>query len=267
VISVPDTASPHNTGLCSVPGCGKSVSKAGHALCYTHWRESQSKKQDGPSTAVSLTSTALGEHFSLTAQRINQVLSDLGWIEKQGKGWSASEQGIKLLAEVKKASNGTTYVVWPEAILKSRILQRAVDELSTPATLTPEVNEAAAAYGNAFRKKFPPTHRTTDGHRVRSKAEMLIDDWLYSIARQPHAYERRVPIDEDMYCDFYLPQGKVYVEYWGLENDPQYLARKNEKVALYRKYGLNLIELTDEHVKNLDDHFPRLLLKFGIRVD
>jgi hypothetical protein len=129
------------------------------------------------------------------------------------------------------------------------------------------VGEQKSSYGNSFRKKHPPTHRTTDGHFVRSKAEMLIDDWLYSIARLPHAYERRVPIEEDMYCDFFLPQGKVYVEYWGIENDPQYLSRKNEKLALYEKYGLNLIELTDEHVKNLDDYFPRLLLKFGIRVE
>jgi len=102
---------------------------------------------------------------------------------------------------------------------------------------------------------------------VRSKAEAIIDDWLYATACLPHAYERRVPIEEDLYCDFYLPERKVYIEYWGMENDPQYLARKQEKLALYAKYEYNLVELNDDHVKNLDDYLPRLLLKFGVTID
>lgn len=36
-----------------------------------------------------------------------------------------------------------------------------------------------------------------------------------------HAYEKKVPIEEELYTDFYLPNGKVYIEYWGLENDPK----------------------------------------------
>ncbi len=117
-----------------------------------------------------------------------------------------------------------------------------------------------------FRSKFPPTHRATDGHVVRSKAELLIDNWLY-VAGVVHAYERRLPIEEDLYCDFYLPSGKVYIEYWGLENDPRYAARKATKLAIYEKHGLNLIQLTDAEVQNLDDVMPRLLLKYDIRVD
>lgn len=116
-----------------------------------------------------------------------------------------------------------------------------------------------------FRDKFPAKYRTTDGHWVRSKSEVLIDNWLY-MAGVVHAYERQVPIEEDLYCDFYLPEGKVYIEYWGLENDARYAARKKVKQELYRKYGLNLIEVKDEHIKNIDDVLPRLLLKFGIVV-
>jgi hypothetical protein len=33
---------------------------------------------------------------------------------------------------------------------------------------------------------------------------------------------------------------------------------------VYRKHGLNLVELTDEHIKNIDDHLPKLFLKFGV---
>lgn len=249
-------------GICSAEGCSTEVSKPGYPFCREHWKAAQAK---GTSTAM--TSTVLGEHLGLSPQQMNIVLSELGWIEKSKKGWIASEQGVRLHAEAKIYSNGIPYVVWPEAILASRILRRAVADSLAPPTQEKVAAEEPAPYKDTFRKRFPPTHRASDGHWVRSKAEMIIDDWLYAQARLPHAYERRVPIEEDMYCDFYLPQGKVYIEYWGRENDPQYLARKDEKVALYKANDLNLIELTDDHVTNLDDHFPRLLRKFGIIVD
>lgn len=73
-------------------------------------------------------------------------------------------------------------------------------------------------------------------------------------------------MEEELYCDFYIPGGKVYIEYWGLENDPKYAARKKTKLDIYRKYGFNLIELTEEHVCNLDDHLPKMLLKYNVIV-
>jgi hypothetical protein len=93
---------------------------------------------------------------------------------------------------------------------------------------------------------------------------MLIDNWLY-MSEIVHAYERKLPVEEDVYTDFYLPVGKVYIEYWGLENDPKYAARKQEKLRIYHKYGFNLIELHDADIQNLDDILPKKLLMFGIK--
>jgi DNA modification methylase len=67
-----------------------------------------------------------------------------------------------------------------------------------------------------------------------------------------------------MYCDFYLPAGKVYIEFWGMEIDAKYCERKKEKIAIYEQYGFSLIELNDQDISNLDDVLPRLLLKHGI---
>ena len=80
-----------------------------------------------------------------------------------------------------------------------------------------------------------------------------------------HAYERRLPIEEEVYCDFYLPVGKVYIEYWGFENDPKYIERKKIKQEIYKKYEFNLIELNDPDIQNLDDVLPKKLLQFGIQ--
>ena len=67
-----------------------------------------------------------------------------------------------------------------------------------------------------------------------------------------------------MYCDFYIPKGRVYIEYWGYENKEKYLERKKEKIELYKKYDLNLVELHEKDVQNIDDVLPKILLKFGI---
>lgn len=93
---------------------------------------------------------------------------------------------------------------------------------------------------------------------------MLIDNWLY-MAEIPHAYERKLPIEEEVYSDFYIPTGKVYIEYWGYENNEKYLARKAEKLEIYKKYDFNLIELNDKDVENMDDILPVLLLKYGVK--
>jgi hypothetical protein len=114
---------------------------------------------------------------------------------------------------------------------------------------------------NNFRSKFPATFRTEDGHLVRSKAEQIIDNWLYHKGIV-HAYERRVPIDEEVYCDFFIPIGqKVWIEFWGLD-ETKYLKRKELKKKFYMAHNKNLIELTDKDIENLDDIMPIKLRKF-----
>ncbi|WP_036253642.1 hypothetical protein [Methylobacter sp. BBA5.1] len=236
------------------------IYQAGKYGQYVAWPQDfdiQPAKTDAPKL---LTATALGQHFDVSATKINYILSELGWIKKGLKGWLVTDQGKKMGAEQGEDSrSGIPYARWPEKILKIQALKDSVDNMKgvdKPKTDNDKMD--------SFRHKFEATHRATDGHFVRSKAEMLIDNWLY-MAEIVHAYERKLPIEEEMYCDFYIPTGKVYIEFWGFENDEKYLARKKEKLAIYQKYNFNLIELTDQEVLNLDDILPRLLLKFGVQ--
>ncbi|WP_404357051.1 glycerol kinase [Methylotuvimicrobium sp. KM1] len=214
----------------------------------------------GNSNDKLITATAIGKHFELSANKMNYILSELGWIKKGLKGWLITDQGAKLGAlQGEDSRSGIPYVRWPEKILNVKALKDSIDNIKgvdKPKTESDKMD--------SFRHKFEATHRATDGHFVRSKAEMLIDNWLY-MAEIVHAYERKLPIEEEMYCDFYIPTGKVYIEFWGYDNDSKYLARKEEKQAIYKKYNFNLIELTDDEVLNLDDILPRLLLKFGVQ--
>jgi hypothetical protein len=180
-----------------------------------------------------LTATALSKKFAISKFRINPIISELGWIQKGVKGWVLTPLG-KLMGgkQFEHDKSGVPYVCWEEKILN--------------------------------HKRFLETIREAQGEGTEEKAEMLIDNWLY-MSEIVHAYERKLPVEEDVYCDFYLPVGKVYIEYWDYEDDEKYLDRKKEKQSIYDKYGFNLIELHDSDIQNLDDILPKKLLKFGIQ--
>lgn len=257
---------------CQTPECPNPVSKPGFKLCLVCWKKQSaaSPPQEVPAVAdaKNINSTKIAEHFGIKSTRINAILNELGWVERAKNGWTATAAGQSMSAEQKTHyQSGVPYAVWSSKILRNQILSDAVANYLVHDTqsVSPQKNHPQNNTDD-FRQKFPANFRATDGHMVRSKAETLIDNFLYT-SGIVHAYERKLPIEENMYCDFYLPEGKVYIEYWGLENDAKYAARKQYKIKIYNKYNFNLIELADKEVENLDDHLPRLLLKFGIAVD
>lgn len=204
-------------------------------------------------TGKLITAIAIGKHFELSANKINFILSEIGWLEKSLKGWVVTVQGKKQSGvQAEDSRTGVPYVRWPESILESNTLLETISHIKGTAN-SKAIDKESTEHKVGFREKFEAKHRSADGHFVRSKAEIV------------HAYERKLPIEEDVYCDFYIPAGKVYIEYWGYENDQKYLARKKQKIEIYRKYGFNLIELNDKEVQNLDDILPKMLLKYGVR--
>ena len=242
---------------------GGQVRKMGNRE-WIAWPESvkdDQELQEINSNDKLLSTTVLAKKFGVSRFRMNPILSELGWVDKDRKGWISTKLG-KSLGGVQFENNktGIPYVRWPESILENKRLLETINEVKEGSSdTTIQSNDE-----KGFREKFVAQHRTTDGHYVRSRAEMLIDNWLY-MSEIAHAYERRLPIEEEVYCDFYLPVGKVYIEYWGFENDPKYIERKKIKQEIYKKYEFNLIELNDPDIQNLDDVLPKKLLQFGIQ--
>lgn len=216
------------------------------------------KSPDVPVELVS--STTLGSKFGISANKLNYLFSELGWVNKSLKGWVATDQGLKQGAiQSEDSRSGVPYVKWPESIAQSSLLLNSIKDITGVNISSTDKPENKSSFIESAT-----THRATDGHCVRSKAEMLIDNWLY-MAEIVHAYARKLPIEENIYCDFYIPTGKVYIEYWGDNDDPKYLARKEKKLAVYEKHGFKLIQLVNKDIQHLDDILPRLLLKFGIQ--
>jgi len=105
-----------------------------------------------------------------------------------------------------------------------------------------------------YRKRYLPEFMCEDGHRVRSQSEQAIDNWFYR-KKIPHAYEPIVPIPEQLIPDFMVNTviGEcVYIEFWGMIDDPVYQKRMNKKMQIYADRNFPLIELRSADMKNLD---------------
>lgn len=215
-----------------------------------------------------LNATAIGKHFDISSQRLNLILSELGWIKKNIAGWEVTKLGKSLGGrQFEHETSGGTYVLWPDNILNNKNLTSVFkDTLTAPEPhKVQEDKKPANTTTDNFREKFPATFRTKDGHMVRSRAEVIIDNALYDY-KLAHAYERKLPIEENLYSDFFIPTENVYIEFWGMEEDPKYAERKKAKIEIYKKYDFKLIELNDCDISNLDDYLPKKLLKFNIKV-
>ena len=98
--------------------------------------------------------------------------------------------------------------------------------------------------------------RTQDGHIVKSKGEVDVDDALYNL-RIVHCYDKKVSeisnAERTINCDWFIPvlsnsQG-IYIEYWGM-NTKDYLKNKEEKKKLYKLNEIALIEVEKDDVND-----------------
>ncbi|MFX1315802.1 MAG: hypothetical protein ACFE9T_08055 [Promethearchaeota archaeon] len=101
-----------------------------------------------------------------------------------------------------------------------------------------------------------------DGHIVRSKGELIIDNYLYFLGLN-HKYEKTIKINgKKIKYDWYLPEFQIYIEYWGYYGK-EYMKRKREKIKLYKKGKLSLISIENGMFKDiyssLNNKFRKLI--------
>ncbi|MCF7370787.1 glycerol kinase [Vibrio sp. J2-3(2022)] len=213
------------------------------------------------SSGKTLSATQLGEKLKLNAKRMNQLLSELGWIAKSEEGWSVTEAGIRAGGQQRTdKETQNTFVVWHDVVLRNKRLKQSVIEFLGQDAKSHSTDKSYSS----FRQKFEAKHRTLDGHYVRSKGELLIDNWLY-LAGVVHAYERQLPIDQDVTSDFYLPGGKVYLQFWGSDTGEMAEADRETIRTVYEQHHFNLIEVKPSELDKLDEVLPKRLRQFGIK--
>lgn len=96
--------------------------------------------------------------------------------------------------------------------------------------------------------------KTQDGHLVKSEFEIKVDDILYN-NNIVHAYNIKVDeiTERTVMCDWFIPvltDKGIYIELWGVKGDEKYNKNKREKIELYKKHNLKLIEIEYDELKN-----------------
>lgn len=245
-------------------GGGYNKSESGR---YVVWPEQTSAhKMLDKHEAMLMTATEISKHFETSPQKINKIIAELGWCEKQIDGWKLTKQGEDMGGFEFESSMGSVYLKWNKSILKDKGLINWFDpndqEIPT---------ENISSQKESLNKRYPPKYYTKDGHHVRSLSEKSIDDFLY-MNGVVHAYERSINTDDgSLIPDFYIPAGakgnsrKAYIEFWGMSDKEDYNRRKEEKLQIYKKLGLldQLIQLEPAHLSDLDSHLGKMLLKIA----
>jgi len=103
-------------------------------------------------------------------------------------------------------------------------------------------------------KEIKPTRpsgfKCLDGHIVKSKGELIIDNNLKYFGIQ-HEYESIVNVyGNKIKSDWYLPEYELYIEYWGFFGK-KYENRKKEKIKLYQKGKLKLISIEEAMLSDI----------------
>ena len=123
------------------------------------------------------------------------------------------------------------------------------------------IETPAAPISIDFRRNYPAEYRCDNGLYVRSLSELCIANWLYS-NHITFEYERQVTFANSgatAYCDFYLLKKNIYIEFWGMPDNPSYSSYMKRKQQLYTQNNLNLVSLYPEDLKNLRDRLIKAI--------
>lgn len=110
-----------------------------------------------------------------------------------------------------------------------------------------------------FLEDKPREWKCIDGDTVRSNDETLIDNWL-NHNNIKHQVEMKIPIQQLRYCDWYIPDFDVYIEFWG-DVHTKYPEARKVKEKLYQKNKLKLVNIEPDDLKNLDE-----ILKYKLKL-
>lgn len=194
-----------------------------------------------------ISATVIGRELKLSAQLVNRLLAERGWICAEGKGWRLTEAG-KAQGALQREDERTAipYVVWSPDTCAHPVFMRSV------AQLLPAVNEGPETL-------LP----SLDGHQCASSVCRQVCNWLY-LADITHAVDAWLPVEEAVRCDLYLPCISLFIDDWSANAGASTLAERINRQTLCERNQLNLLVVDDEAAEQLDEWLPRELRKRGL---
>lgn len=190
---------------------------------------------------VMLSATKLADFYHVAATTMNLLFSNLGWIDKDQRGWMLTDLGIKLGGEMRTSKQGF-FVLWPAAIRQNILFVKAVE------------NVTASQVGISL-----------DGHHCANAQQQKLCNWLY-LHGLVHASSHVLPGQDFLKVDFYLPSRKVYIDFWDVNDSLTPLSVRLEKQDYIKQQNLKHIELSQSDLVNLDEVLCQRLLQFGVQL-
>ena len=199
----------------------------------------------------------IARKYSISAREVRRLLGELGLLRRDFNGWELTRRGEQLGGFHSAGELGEAEIQWPEALLED---ETVIAQLEYGQRLYTEGVEPQADLLDAVND-----FRSLDGHHLHTRGEWLICNWLY-LAGVAHACHRRLPVPQEIYADFYLPEAHLYLECSGNEADGAALSGSLERLEIYRQQQWPFIEVHVDQLVDLDDYLTRQLRGFGVRV-
>ncbi len=87
---------------------------------------------------------------------------------------------------------------------------------------------------------------------------------IEKVRRKLSIYKKaRIP----MWCDWYLPDQDIYVEYWGMMDDAGYQRTRTRKIEEYNRLQLKLLSIESDNLDNLDETLREKFREFGVMLE
>lgn len=226
-----------------------------------------------------LSAAQLGADYGLGAQGVNRALAELAWQRRDYHGWQIGARGELLGGvQMENTQSGMRYTLWPEELkrneelisllcfcqqVQAEALTESLTEKAGAESAAQPADDLFASPSNATAAQRQGSYRGLDGRDFACPGKRLISHWLY-MAGLVHACDRRLPGEQGLHADFYLPRGQVYIEYWAEAEDSSALSARLKRQAHYEAMNLRVIDLHPEDLAQLDELLPRQLGRWHV---
>lgn len=211
----------------------------------------------------------------LGVRQINRNFAELGMLSITRRGLELTGLGEHFGGRQERdEDNGLLLISWPHEIVDNPVIHRELNRLvsdgfsteapaATPAA-TPTAPESQAdanapdlfaATGNESPKSPAESVHARcglDGHAVDSLLQLRVCDWLYE-AQLAHARDRRLPVEEPLTADFYVPALGLYIECWERDVPTTALSRRLRTREVCRELKLAYQEIAAADMERVDD--------------
>ena len=245
------------------------------------YNKPQDTEQREQNNKINLTDNDANNQNTEPEKQLNQAQIDIINLQNQYK--DSQEEGNNLKISIDKTKNPSKDETTPktEIELKNRIMQlearlklaqnnsfdgEAVKQIRAEnSELRRRIEEYTA--NDDYRKRYPAQYLCESGHWVRSKSEREICNFLFQ-HRIRYVFEKEYvynPKSYPYYPDFYLPDYNLFIEYFGIHEDPQYNEKTKRKLDIYSNdttHRFEFITFADDN--RLQERLREICQKYNI---